>query len=1102
MPGAKMIFNARYFHIAKPGESLSKNTLNKNAAAGLVNYIATRESVVHNFTPEYEFMNATDLQRAKIHEFVFDEPEVKQLKEFEQYRENPTAANATRFLTRASNVIAGIDTGEEVPIDNSSTEKQRERIEDFLAAVPELKETMEYKDYLQSPTFTNASEFLSNAFDNSLGSVVDPETLQTMVNYMATRPGVVKDGDHGLFSSDEITDLEAYKKEVSEHTGNIYSTVVSLRREDADALGFDSQENWKNTVRAKLDVVARNSGISLQDLRWCAAMHNTGHHPHIHFMYWSKNPNTQNYLSKQGIEKIKSAFAHEIFRGEFEQIYEVQKNLTHDLKEESSALLQKLNEHAADYANNYELIQKFSELSTDLSELQGKHQYKYLPKRIKLQVNELVDKIGEIPEIKRLHELYEENNNKMLSIYKESDNIPRRKLSEAKSGDNLYFLKNMVIKSAEALPLTQENLPEYEATPEAQDVESSPSYDMESILLVRQLEDLSASGDKEAALLLGDIYSEGISGVEADTDKAIMWYGIAANDYGGEPLPLAAYKLSEIMLNSAGSDINLAHEFAYRSMKGFMKELENSPNTKLIQDLSAGKYLYHDLESYHRQQFKKLKEILPHTEYEPPTVYQESPENAERLFYLGKLLAENHTFQPDFDSSITAGTPKDTDKAKSFYQFAFDAGHIPAAYELGLLEENLEQSLAYFLKGADAGDLSCTLEAAKRLETGQNGITDMELAGVLYQKAENLAVENPPDNRVAPNTAESILHEPVFSPEKTYGKTGSRQKDDNSSQLKQALTYYKKGTELAADKESRSQAFDYFKKSADLGYSWGQYKTAQYIYKGLTDLDRSEAHPYFQLARESFLQEEQSGKENDWRDYVTAGMYEKGLGTESSSELANRYYAKALASFIKEEGEHPKAWKESVIAKMYEKGLGTVPDPEKAFTYHKKAADNGHTPSAYKVGEAYRNGKGVPVNELLSQRYFKKAFDGFMKQEQENPNAYTEYQLGRMFHKGFGVEKNLEQAKEWYQKSADKGNEYAKEALDRLNNQQNSQEQHSSPDISSVLQSLIRTAAAQMHQENLQSQKHHPSVDRKERRKIREKKHEMGLKEDWEQSLE
>ena len=1300
MSGARMIFNARYFHIAKPGESLGKHALNQSAAAGLVEYIATRESVVHNFTPAYELADATDLQRAKIEEFLESEPELKQLKEYEAYHQVSTAANATRLLTRSAGVMGGIDTGEEPAAENSSaTQKQKERIAEFLSAVPELKESMEYRDFLQSPTFSNASEFLSNAFDNSLGAVVDPETLQTMVNYMATRPGVVKDSEHGLFSGDDVTDLEAYKKEVSEHTGNVYSTVVSLRREDADALGFDTQAPWKDTVRAKLDVIAANTGIDLKDLRWCAAMHNTGHHPHIHLMFWSQHPNSQNYLSEKGIAKIKSAFAHEIFRGEFEQIYEQQKTITHDLKEESAGMLRKLQEHAGEYAGHPELLRQLSDLAEDLSELHGKHQYKYLPKRLKEQVNQIVDTLGEIPEIKKLHELYEEQNNRMLSIYKESDSIPRRKLSEAKSGDNLYFLKNLVLQTAEKVPGIQAEQTDSLQNPEQAAPEQHRPEDTE---LISRLIDFSAEGKKEAALALGDIYAEGLAGATMDTDAAVIWYGIAANPYEPDALPMAAFRLAERL-----EDKNLAGEFAMQAADGFLRELADSPNVSLIRDLYGGKYIYSEMDEVARQEFEKLKELMPNALYEPPAVYQDTPENAERLFCLGKLFAEGHTVRAKLD--VIAGIEQDSEKAKSLYQLAFDLGYTPAAQELAAMTDNLEESHMYQQLAAEQKKTS---------------------AEVLPADKEN----NTADLSRHPQSSEQAF------PSGSSGKFYAQQ--PRTAETDEAQQYYVLGKKLAEKPGKEKEAFEAFRKAAALGSPWAQYKTAQYIYQGMTDLDRAEAHPYFAMAREGF-QAEEAEKPNAWRDYIVAGMYQKGLGTEKNDEqaqqyyskaltgflaqkehppwmayimgrmyryglgtsvnpeealshfvsaaekghsramydtagcylhgegteadpaeaqryyamaleafitevheneknkqapdewteytiarmfangsgteinpekafayyklaadhshtqaayetgrclskgtgvavnaalaqtyyrkaldgylqqekdapnpkteytlammyqeglgtdpdpekaltymtmvaesgsgraqyqlaqylengtgtvpnpeLAQQYYAKALVSLAAEDTEHPNAWAEATMAKMYEKGLGTAAHPRKAFEYYKLAADNGHTQAAYKVGNAYHNGNGVPVNDTFAQRYYKKALEGFLKQESEKPDAYTEYTLGRMHHKGLGTEKNPEKAREWYQKAADKGSDYAKQALEKMNNQQ---QQPQTAALSGLLQSLIRTAASQMHQENVRQDNQHHRLDRKEHRRILEKKHEMGMKEDWEQSLD
>lgn len=1002
MPGARMIFNARYFQIAKPGEVASKNKLLKNAAAGLVEYIATRESVIHNFTPEYELADATDLQRAKIEEFMMENQELKSIDEYEKYHTSPTAANATRLLTKAIKVIAGIDTGEAIPAAGSpATEKQVQRIQEFVSAAPNLKESMEYLDFLESPNFENASEFLSNAFENSMGSAVDPETLQMMVNYIATRPGVISASDHGLFSGDAVTDLEAYKQEVSTHTGNIYSTVVSLRREDADFMGFDTQAPWKDVVLSKLDVIAKNNKIPLEDLRWCAAMHNTGHHPHIHLMYWSEHPDKQNFLSKEGIEKIKSAFAHEIFRGEFEQIYTQQKTITNDLKEECVRLFDQLNKNADTYAGAPALIEKFSVLSGELQELKGKHQYKYLPGQLKALVNDMVDTIGEIPEIKKIHMLYEEQHNKMLSIYKNQENIPIRKLSEMKSGEHLYFLKNLVLRTADQFSQQHPEFyssiePDYAFQPkdypddDLSDMFPDDSPDNlihESEQLVQQLHYAYQNGNPAAVLLLGEIFTDGLPGIEADLDTAMMWYGKEAAQ-----LPQAAYRLSEIAL-----DVEQSGMYTHLAAVGFLKELENSPNMQIIEDILNGKYRYGDIEKQYHAQFEILKALDPDTEYKPPSVLQDSPENGERLFYLAKLQARGYTYHPDFAPAETLSVPPDIEKAKDLLQLAYDAGYAAAAHELGSMEESPYKSLRWYLKGSEAGHPASMLEAARMLESGAGGIQDLETAEMLYERAAQPEAMEEPAHRAVPLSPPSDSNEAPMS----------------------ASVLYKQAKKLEKEKATQGQAFALFKQSADDGNAWAQYKTAQYIYRGLSDLDRTEAHPYFALARESFWKEEQSGQENNWRDYVVAGMYAKGLGTNVDENQAYSYYGKALAGFH-EDSSSPH-WMRYVMGRMYQYGLGTEIDMTEAFRHLKDAADLGHPRAKYDTASCYQHGKGTEADSSQAQKYYAMALTDFLTADQKEPDEWQEYTIARMYANGIGTAIVPEKAFEYYSLAAKHG---------------------------------------------------------------------------------
>ena len=130
---------------------------------------------------------------------------------------------------------------------------------------------------------------------------------------MAKRPGAERRGSHGLFNdSDAPIDLNAVADEVANRPGNVWTHVVSLRREDAVRLGYTNSDMWRGLVKRHIKDIADAQKIPLANLKWYAAFHNTTHHPHIHLLVYSTNPK-QGYLTKEGIEKIRSKFANDIF---------------------------------------------------------------------------------------------------------------------------------------------------------------------------------------------------------------------------------------------------------------------------------------------------------------------------------------------------------------------------------------------------------------------------------------------------------------------------------------------------------------------------------------------------------------------------------------------------------------------------------------------------------------------------------------------------------------------------------------------------------------------------------------------------------------------
>ena len=217
-----------------------------------------------------------------------------------------------------------------------ATENQEQLIEQLLNVFPDGKETHEYDDYKISPTKENASELITELIERNSDQITDREIF---VKYLAERPGVVKMGKHGLFSygNEEINLAQAMKK-VAEHPGNVWTHVVSLNRNDAERLGYTSPDMWRNLIMKNIGVIAEAQKIDLDKLCWYAAFHNTAHHPHIHLIVYSSDPK-QGYLTKSGIDKIRSTLANDIFRSELQNLYHQQTVVRDKLRSEAKKMM-------------------------------------------------------------------------------------------------------------------------------------------------------------------------------------------------------------------------------------------------------------------------------------------------------------------------------------------------------------------------------------------------------------------------------------------------------------------------------------------------------------------------------------------------------------------------------------------------------------------------------------------------------------------------------------------------------------------------------------------------------------------------------------------
>ena len=282
---------------------------------------------------------------------------------------------------------------------DNATKNQKELIDDLLSDFPEAKRYLEYEDFKANPTVENASELISTIIERNADIIGN---RQNFVGYMAMRPGVEKRGSHGLFNEPIILNQAA--NEIAEHKGNVWSHVVSLRREDAVRLGFDNSDAWRELVKRHISDIAKAQNIPLCNLKWYAAYHDTTHHPHIHLLVYSTNPK-QGFLTKAGIDKIRSAFANDIFHDDLQSIYQEQTVSRDELKAVSKKEFESIvNMIASNDHTDPQLEELIRKLYIQLQNVKGKKVYGYLPMEIKETVNKIFSELAKDENIQQLYD--------------------------------------------------------------------------------------------------------------------------------------------------------------------------------------------------------------------------------------------------------------------------------------------------------------------------------------------------------------------------------------------------------------------------------------------------------------------------------------------------------------------------------------------------------------------------------------------------------------------------------------------------------------------------------------------------------------------------
>ena len=1012
MPGARLIINSRYFHIARAGEKADgKHSMTKEAATGLVEYVGTREGVE---------LNIPD-----------------QLSMFGNYG---TPLNLDPLRLRPE--VAA----------RPATQKQIDTIRDLLEAVPEAKNTLEYQDYKERQTIGNATELISRASELGLGYAVDYGKAANLVEYVGKRPGVDRVGEHGLFSSSPNVDIKKAQEEIANCKGNIWTHVVSLRREDADMLGYNQQKPWRDLVMQKIDVIAKASNIPVSQLHWYAGMHNTTHHPHIHLFVFSDDPKA-GHLTVEGIDKMKSAFSEVIFADERRQIYVHKDEMRDGIKQQIDNILESLSSDGTKYFSKAEqdgICLKLTHLASDLKDKSGKKQYGWLLRDpdVRKQVDDIMTDLAKAPEIRQLYDLYCADHIALEQMYREDpkDITPIVNNKEFRSVKNKIIreaikLSNTVPSEAEADPSVVISPNPNEEAPdldEGGDMDENPDLtcpetpvpfdddnDFASLIdsIPPEQEPTATENDwgpyvpageepachekvieahhpvkhadfkevyfnatekeePKAMYQLAKRYFYG-DGVEQDYVAAQMWYGLAAE--GGHSM--AKYDLGKMYLYGIGidKDEKLGKEYFLEAYYDFTGELQKATGI----DLEHDHFVWED---------------LPHTD--------------SYHAYLEYLVGRMRLTGEGVDIN---------------YQYAFDwfraaslHGHVHSEYMLGKMiydGQGVPQSYAdaaeYFAEAAEKGDKYASYAVGRMYYWGIGVAQDFAKAASFFTKA---AEENVP---YADYTLAQMAED----------GQGMEKSVANASLL---------------NKKALNEFIDQEKQQPD---PLTEFRVAKMFLTGKgTEINSSEAAKWLEKA---------VGGGNAQAEYELALMYASGEAIAKDEDKAAELFSKALAAFIDSDKDNPSAGQEYRIAQMYEKGLGTTANLLEAINWYSAAAENGHGHAAYKLGKFYADGITIPQNYDAALKWFLKSADGgnafaayqaarildegkctvrdetqaaklfagalagFIKLDKGKPDAQLEYRIGSMLLAGKGTAADPQEALKRFLKSADGGNAFA-----------------------------------------------------------------------------
>ena len=964
-----------------------------------------------------------------------------------------------KYIKRGSKKNAGgyakyIATREGVEIADESSKllpvskKQQKLIEKILIDFPDSMEMLEYEDYIDNPTIGNASEFITRALEDNRYQV---QNTKTYADYIATRPRVEMYGSHGLFTHEgEAVNLSQVSDELKNHQGNVWTVIISLRRDDAERLGYGKGDKWRDMLRGQVDNFSTNFNIPITELKWYAAFHNESHHPHVHVIIYSLKRN-DGFLTKKGVNNLRSAIATSIFKPDLYLIYEKKDEYRLKLRADSktvvSDIVSKINTGIYD---NPKLEEMLLNLADRLSKTSGKKVYGYLKPDVKAIVNNIVTELASDTRIAKLYDLWCEQNEEVYKTY--SENIPER----IPLVDNKEFksIKNAVIQEAMNILLDRQSVIDDE--PE-EDIPADFEID-EGIYMPEPTEPDTYTAEDFMKNPRTNWWTEeykharfflyGNKENKPDFEKAFKLMLSEAENGNG----FAMHDIAKMYLSGLGCDADksAANDWFLKAYNSFITEESIAKKKDYLQYRIGKLYSFgYGVE----QDYLKAAEW-----YEKSVAYN----NPFASYSLGSLYYRGQ------------GLEKDTEKAYKLFRMAAENKSKPnsyAAYELGKMCED-------------------GIGTAKDSYASKNWYRQAYMG---FLQIEQTMADDKLYYRLGQMNLNGLGTEIDFrEAEKYFLKSAELENTDALYGL--GKLYLRKDFEGY----NPNKAVEYLIKAAQKNHVFAQYTLGKLFLKG-DEVPKSAEYALRWL-------EEAVKNENEYAEYLLGKTLLIGEDIEQDCDRAEQLlkrsadkgnvYAKYILGksyiegilllqdipeglrLITESADEGFAGAQYYLGKILYKGEIVKQDIENAIYYLEKAADSENEFAAYFVGK-------IHLNEP-SLKDIKKAIKYF-EIAAKNGNSYAEYQLGKLYIFGKEIEKDYNIGVEYLKSSAEKGNQYAEQLIHSI---ENNRDWSASIGIINLLYHLSRT----LRNKTEDNKGKHSGIDRKLKRKIDEKKQAQGLR--------